>query len=89
MTDTQTPQQRMKTKLETLGIPFKQIDVFGSQIIVTAWSETAARKWYSVLCKFTTSKRPVKSIDYNKENRGTCLTATVHEVWRIGGTINV
>lgn len=84
-----TPQQQMKAKLESLGLSYKQIDVYGSQIMVTAWSESAAKKWHSILCKFTTSKRPVKSIDYNKENRGTCLMPTVHEVWLIGGTINV
>ena len=85
----ETPQQRMKAKLEGLGLPYKEIKVYGSQVMITVWSETAAKKWHSVICRFTNSKRPVKSIDYNKENRGTCLLPTRHEVWLIGGTINV
>lgn len=84
-----TIQQRLQTKLESLGLPYKEIKVYGSQVMVTAWSETAAKKWHSVLCRFTTSKRPVRSIDYNKENRGTCLMPTAHEVWLVGGTINI
>jgi len=84
-----TPQEKMKTKLESLGLPYKEIKVYGSQVMITAWSENAADKWHSILRKFTTSKRPVKSIDYNKVNTGTCLVPTVHEVWLIGGTINV
>lgn len=85
----ETPQQRMKAKLESLGLPFKQIDVYGSQIMVKAWSESAANKWHSVLCKFTNSRRPVRSFDHNKVNENTVLLPTRHEVWLIGGTINV
>lgn len=84
-----TPQQQLQSKLESLGLPYKEIKVYGSQVMITAWSETAANRWRSILCKFTTSRRPVKSVDYNKENRGTCLMPTVHEVWLIGGMINV
>lgn len=87
-TETQTtPQQKMKAQLEALGIPFKEIKVYGSQIMITAWSETAAKRWHGVICKFTNSRGPVKSIDYNKVNRNTCLMPTTHEVWLIGGTV--
>lgn len=51
-----TPQEKMKAKLELLGLPFKKIDVYGSQIMVTAYGESVANKWHSILCKFTTSK---------------------------------
>jgi hypothetical protein len=85
----ETPQERMKAQLQSLGLPYKEIKVYGSQVMITAWSETAAKKWHGVISGFTNSRRPVRSIDYNKENRGTCLMPTVHEVWLIGGTINV
>lgn len=84
-----TPQQQMQAKLESLGLPYKEIRVYGSQVMITAWSESAAKKWHSVLCRFTTSKRPVRSMDYNKVNKNTCLMPSAHEVWLIGGTINV
>lgn len=84
-----TPQEQMKAKLTGLGIPYKQIDVFGSQIIVTAWSEAAANKWHSVLRRFTASRRPVRSVDNNKVNMKTNLNPSFHYVWLVGGTINV
>lgn len=84
-----TPQQKMKAKLESLGLPYKQIDVYGSQIMVTALGEETANKWHSILSKFTTSKRPVRSIAYNKVNTNTVLLPDVHTVWLIGGRINV
>ena len=84
-----TPQQRMQAKLESLGLPYKEIKVYGSQVMVTAWSEDAANRWHAILCKFTTSRRPVKSIERNQVNRNTVLSPTSHEVWLIGGTINV
>ena len=82
-------QEKLKAKLESLGLPYKEIKVYGSQIMVTAWSESAALKWHSILCRFTTSKRPVRSIDYNKVNTNSVLLPDTHEVWLIGGTINV
>jgi len=84
-----TPQERMKAKLESLGLPYKEIECYGSQVMITALSESAANKWHSILCKFTTSKRPIRSIDRNKVNENTCLNPSSHEVWLIGGTINV
>jgi len=84
-----TPQAKLKAKLESLGLPYKEIKVYGSQVMITAWSESAANKWHGVICKFTNSRRPVRSVDYNKVNENTCLIPTVHEVWLIGGTINV
>ncbi len=84
-----TTQQKMQAKLESLGLPYKEIKVYGSQIMVTAWSETAANKWHSILCKFTNSRRPIRSFERNKVNQNTVLLPTRHEVWLIGGTINV
>ena len=84
-----TPQQRLQAKLESLGLPYKEIKVYGSQIMVTAWGEATANKWHSILSKFTTSRCPVRSVDYNKVNEGTCLLPSTHEVWLIGGTISI
>lgn len=83
-----TIQQQIKSKLELIGLPYKQIDCFGSQIIVTAWSESAAKKWASILAKFATVKRvAVPCLDDAKVNKGTNLCPSVVKVWRTNATI--
>ncbi len=77
-----TVQQRMKAALESLDIPKKEIEVYGSQIVVTAWSESAVKQWASVLARFATFRGIVHTIDYAKENKGTCLMPSVVQVWR-------
>ena len=58
-TQTQTPQQRMKAELAKSGIPYKRIEVYGAQIVITAWSEDAARKWWSLINHFATMRGSV------------------------------
>lgn len=83
-----TLQQKMQSRLESCGLPYKEVKVYGSQIMITAWSESAARKWHSLLYKFCSKVRPPKkSLDYNKVNRNTCLRPTTHVVYRVWGTI--
>lgn len=83
-----TPQQKMQAKLESCGLPYKEIKVYGSQIMVMAWSRTAALRWHSLLFKICTTVRPPgESRDYNKVNKGTCLLPTIHKVWCVWGTI--
>lgn len=82
-TTTETPQQRMKALLAKVGVPFKEIECYGSQIVITAWSRDAAEKWAGVLARFATYRGTVQSVDYNKINRGTVLRRTAHDVWRV------
>lgn len=82
-----TAQQHMAAKLAEVPIPSKQINCYGSQIVVTCWSEEAGRKWAVVLRKFSTVKRILKSIDYAKENQSTIMTPSTVDVWRVYATL--
>lgn len=83
---TATPQQQIKATLESAGIPYKQIDVFGSQIIVTAWSHHAAKRWGILLARFTSKVRGiVKSLDQTVESEG--RKPEYVAVWRVGAMI--
>lgn len=63
------PQDAIKAKLGKLGIPFKHIDCYGNQIVVTTWSESAAKKFAGVIVNFAkirgvnplTPTRPTKT----------------------------
>lgn len=82
-----TLQERMRATLERAGIPARQIDVYGSQIMVTCQGRETAQRWASLLAQFATRVRTVESLDYVKKNRGTVLRPTTLRVWRIGATI--
>ena len=84
---TDTPQDRMKSRLATLGIPFDQIDCYGAQIVITCRSRTAATRWASTLAHFATVKRVWESVEYAKKNRNTVLRPTTYAVWRAAATI--
>ncbi|MGI9489328.1 MAG: hypothetical protein ACR2RF_26260 [Geminicoccaceae bacterium] len=87
-----TPQQKMKAMLAKTGIPHKEIECYGSQIVITSWSEAAARKWASLLANFATVRGIVKTTDYNKDQhaaydrkikrRGVAPSIAIHDVWR-------
>ena len=89
MTTATTPQQRLKAELEKSGIPFKNIECYGSQIVVTSWSHEAATKWATLLGRFATVRGVVKVADYTndtsdyfKANPGLVKSIFMHEVWR-------
>lgn len=74
---------RIKAKLSQSGIPAKEIKVLGTNIIITAWSEDAAKRWASLLANFSTIRGIVKSIDDNVSNKpGQCVGRKYHDVWR-------
>ena len=77
-----TTQQRMQEKLEGLGIPFKSIHCYGSQIVITSLCETTARKWASIIAKFSTVRGITKSMEDAKENSNTVMNPTKVTVWR-------
>lgn len=76
-----TAQEQMKSKLQGLGIPARNIDVYGSQIVVTCASADAATKWAFVLGKFAkVRKAAVEALDETKES--TPVTKQYVKVWR-------
>ena len=77
-----TLQTRMKASLESTGLPFKEIQVYGRQIVVTSHCRDTADKWASLLGQFAKVRGTTKSLDYAKENKGTCLLPTVVQVYR-------
>ncbi len=78
-----TPQAAMKAKFEQCGLPYKQIEVYGAQIVVTAWSRKAAERWADLIAKFATVRGVIESIDYNAENTNTVMLPSSHKVWRV------
>lgn len=85
-----TIQQQLKATLEKSGLPYKRIDCYGSQIVVTAWSEEAGRKWASLLAKFATFRGMTHSIektkdttDFYKANPGLVMANVNHDVWNV------
>jgi hypothetical protein len=78
----ETPQQQMKARLESIGLPFRTIDVYGSQIVVTCQSRNSAAKWADLLAKFATVRGMTHSVDYAKKNTNTVMRPTTIEVWR-------
>jgi len=82
-----TSQEKMKQKLLNLGIPAKEIKCYGSQIMVTVIGKETSEKWQMILNNFCSRVLSSKTIDYAKENKGTCLNPTVVDVYRVWGTI--
>ena len=82
----ETPQSKMQAKLAGLGIPAKEIKVYGRQIMVTCGSGAAARQWMSVLYDLASKVRVGESLQPAKRNRGTCLHPTQIKVWRVWAT---
>lgn len=78
-----TPQEKMVAKLKSLGVPYREIEAYGSQIVVTCASEDAAIKWAGVLAKFATVRRAaVRSIDYLKVDAHLPNARRTVDVWR-------
>lgn len=83
-----TLQEQMREKLLTLNIPAKQLNVYGSQIMVTCRGRESAERYARVLRRFCRRVvGPVESVDYDKKNTNTVLRPSVHLVWRVWGTI--
>ena len=83
-----TVQHTMKARLEKLGVPFRSIEVYGSQIMVTCASQDAAVKWAAILGKFARVRgTAVKSIDYLKEDANLPNARRTIDVWRTGATV--
>jgi hypothetical protein len=84
MTMTSDKSARFEQVFKTAGVPFKEINAYGSQVVVTCRSRDAAAKAASVLQRATFNVLKVaKAIDYNAVNVNTNLCPTTHEVWRV------
>ena len=82
-----TKQEKMADLLGKFGIPSKEIKCYGSQIMITCWSEGAAKKFAGVLSKFAKIRAVRESLDYNKVNTSTRLVPSTHKVWRVWAVI--
>jgi hypothetical protein len=80
-------QETMKQKLESVGLPYKEIKCYGSQIMITAHSEGAAKQWAGILAKFSRVRGMVTSVDHAKVNKNTVMKPSLVQVWRVWSTI--
>ena len=80
-------QEQMKELLTQSGIPAKEIKVYGSQIMITAFGADSADKWASLLAKLCRKVRSCQSTDYAVENKNTVMMPSTVKVWRVWGTV--
>jgi len=65
-----TKQQEMKSKLEQIGLPYKEVECYGSQIVVTAHSVESANKWAMILSRFAKVRRAaLESLEQTVERK--------------------
>lgn len=84
----QTPQQKMQCKLEEVGLPFKEIKVYGSQIMITSLCRSTAESWSQVLARFAKVRVAAKAcLDDAALNKGTVLMPSKVHVWRTWATV--
>jgi hypothetical protein len=98
MNSAATTQDKITAALVGTRIPAKKIHVYGSQIVITAWSLEAANKWASVVAKFATVRRVLESSEVNEADKNVNQTGwvpakdgrmrrTSHKVWLVYGVI--
>lgn len=76
-------EKKMVALLKKLGLPYRKIDVYGSQIVITCRSENTARRWATALSPKVAKFRGItESREHIKKNRGTMLRPTTVKVWR-------
>jgi hypothetical protein len=75
--------EALLAKLLELPIPRRQIDVYGSRIVVTCRGESSARKWATVLARFAKVEAvALRSLDLAKKNKNTVITPSRVRVYR-------
>lgn len=79
----------MKTKLESLGIGYETLKVYGTigcNVIITCKSMKTAQKWQSILMTIFAGAKVslVPTIWEAKENKGTVLRPTMIDGYLIG-----
>lgn len=77
-----TLQERMRETLAGCGLPHKQIECYGSQIVVTSQCRDTAAKWATLLAKFAKVRGTIETLDDAVVNRNTVLKPSKVRVWR-------
>ena len=78
------PTQKMKAKLESLGIPFVSLTVTRSTVIVTVEGRESAEHWHGVLSHFVQSK--IKdTVLINKVNKRLANLPSCRPGFLVGG----
>jgi hypothetical protein len=76
----------MRAKLAEAGIPYREIKVYGSQIMVTTTSAASAERWGTLLGKFATVRAVAREdLDETKESRPG--KKKYIKVWRTWATV--
>lgn len=79
-----TIQQEIKATLERAGLPFKQIQVYGSQIVVTVVARDSANRWSQLLGKFAKVRGITESLDEKHDaTHGTPVSQKYTRVHRV------
>lgn len=78
-----SPQSRMQGTLEGVGLPYREIKVYGTRITVECVSEATASKWASLLATFATVQGVIPSTVQAAVQHGTSLCPTMILVWRV------
>jgi hypothetical protein len=85
---TNAKSERLASILKEGGIATKEVNVFGLHCIVTCWCLDSATKVANVLrASGWQTKGPLRSFDYAKENKNTCLLPSRVDVWRTYGKL--
>lgn len=86
--DNRTPQEKLQAKMEAMKIPYREINVYGSQITVETASESAAKRWASVVRKFARVNRILKTTAYaKKHDPKNFRMIQMVDVWRVYATV--
>lgn len=78
-----TLQQQMKAKLESLGLPFTEIQCYGNQVTVECLSQKACEDFGSIIKHFATIRMIIKSYRYTLTNRKKSVNPPTQDVWRL------
>lgn len=88
------PAKRLQAYLETLNIPFKRVHCYGSQVMITAWSEGAAKRWAELLSSIADVQSVYASVDENEDqaakhaaNPSLVKRVYTHKVWRVAARV--
>jgi hypothetical protein len=78
---------KMKATLEATGLPYKQVECYGSQIVVTAWCQESANRWASLLARFAKVRGQTQGLDEKKDGNPTGMLrdkyVTVYRVFAV------
>lgn len=78
-------EQRLEGLLNELGIKTKEINCYGSQVVITCWSQDNAERAATTLKKASfTIRGIIKSFDYNKDqSKRKTISPAVHTVYKV------